>query len=287
MKEIETDWISSDGNFQLADNESNSSGESVVIRNILGDNYTLGDKLRRNDTRFENYHDYIQTRFTGYETYKFILGHTELVLDESTSILEIGCGDGRVAAEFARNHPSLSYTGFDINKNWIKQLKEKFQLPNYKFKYSDIHNGMYNPEGCQKPEKFSFKLADNDYDLIYLASVFTHMRLDGVRNYLSEIENLLDEGGEIWSSWYIIPEGSDEHKNGRNRVENFKYDMGNFYTCNKECPETAIAYSEEMINKLLSKTRLEIKNKTFGYWRNNNHKSDLHRLNQDILVLKK
>ena len=80
-----------------------------------------------------------KTVFTPNATSKLIVDQAANVIKKKSDILDLGCGDGCVAASFARNNHKGQYYGFDINNNWIKRINSVFlKDENFTFKYIDI-----------------------------------------------------------------------------------------------------------------------------------------------------
>jgi SAM-dependent methyltransferase len=90
------------------------------------------------------------------------------------SILEFGCGTGRVLRHF-RNTSGLRLAGTDANPKPIEWDREN--LPNIEF----YHNGLTPP----------LTFGDESFDLIYALSVFTHIPLELQRSWLDELRRVL------------------------------------------------------------------------------------------------
>ncbi len=80
-------------------------------------------------------------------------------IDQSTkSILDVGCGCGQLAWEYARNNPAIKVVGLDISPRNIEVAKLLFDLPNLSYDVSDLSNP---PTG--------------KFDLIALIDVYEHI----------------------------------------------------------------------------------------------------------------
>lgn len=194
---------------------------------------------------------------------------------------DIGCGDGAVAVKFYENHPEINYTGLDINRTQLKQLEDRFSDTNYDFIHTNIRNERYNPGGKIDPAKFSFPFPNNYFDLLILKSVFTHLRPDVVKNYLSEIQRILRSEGSARTTWFVITSPEDQHCS----KFHFQYDFGKFHTRDRENPESAIAYQQTDIRRMVSSQGLEIDRQILGYWRDSISPDVTARDNQDVLIL--
>jgi SAM-dependent methyltransferase len=114
------------------------------------------------------------------DTYSFDLGSMR-------SVLEFGCGTGRVLRHF-RNISGLRLAGTDANPKPIEW--DRKNLPNIEF---------YNNE-LTPPLAFG----DECFDLVYALSVFTHIPLELQRNWVDELRRILIPGG------YLLCTVSDE-----------------------------------------------------------------------------
>jgi len=71
------------------------------------------------------------------------------LINSSSRILDIGCGNGRIGMPLTKYLKNGSYVGMDINIDRINWLKENVtkKYNNVNFIYSDIYNKMYNRQG--------------------------------------------------------------------------------------------------------------------------------------------
>ena len=129
-------------------------------------------------------------------------------IKSSSRVLEIGCGLGRIAyvlKEFLQLGGG-TYDGFDICEFKIDFLKNIFapQFPHCRFLHADVHNSTYNPGGTIAASKYTFPYEDGSFDVIYAASVFTHMLPDNAERYLRESARLLIPGGRCVFSFFLL-----------------------------------------------------------------------------------
>ncbi|HYI94988.1 MAG TPA: class I SAM-dependent methyltransferase [Bryobacteraceae bacterium] len=98
------------------------------------------------------------------------------------------------------------YYGFDICKYKIDFLQNHFSphFPNFFFAHVDVHNTTYNPGGKLKASQFTFPYEDETFDLIYAASVFTHMLPDNLERYFNEATRVLRPGGRCVFSFFLL-----------------------------------------------------------------------------------
>lgn len=120
-------------------------------------------------------------------------------------ILDIGCGNGRLAIAFTDYN--VCYEGIDPMKEQIDFSKWAFKdYENFKFHWIDVYNEHFNPQSLIKPEDFSFQYDDNSFDFVIAYSVFTHLQTySAAELYMNEIKRVLKPGGSFFSSWYRSP----------------------------------------------------------------------------------
>jgi len=245
----------------------------------LDDNFSLPYLQRRN----RPYTSYLKL---GDQVFDLIRVHTKNQYLRPHDILDIGCGDGRVANAFRKNNPNLNYIGMDIYKNWIESLNKLYQdCTEYQFIHSNIFNEMYNKSGVERAEEYTFPFEDNKFDLIILNSVFTHMRPLDINRYLSEINRLLKNDGVVWCTFMILTD--DHHAKFPNAEFDHKYDMGDYKSTRKDIPEYNIAFDENKLKNMINQ-HLKIDKIIYGWWRNTKEaKFDLNIHKQDVLILNK
>jgi len=195
-------------------------------------------------------------------------------LKASHKVLDIGCGTGRMAVPlttFLDN--SGSYDGIDVIKediNWASESIGK-KYTNFNFHQIDISNKLYNRNGAILGAKYKLPFEDNQFDFIFLVSVFTHMLSEDVENYLKEISRVLKPGGCCLITYFLLNEKSlPQITKGRTTID-FKYKYEDCLTSNIDVPEAAIAYDEGRIRTLYSELDLSISDPiSYGSWTNLN-----------------
>lgn len=132
-------------------------------------------------------------------------------LQPSAAVLDVGCGSGRMALPLTGYlNREGRYAGFDVSAEAIAWCTENISgsHPNFHFKVVDIHNGAYNPTGTYKSSDFRFPYPDESFDVVLLASLFTHMLPSDVEHYLHEIVRVLKPGGRSLITFFLLNEES-------------------------------------------------------------------------------
>ena len=206
-------------------------------------------------------------------------------------VLDIGCGLGRMAIPVLNYikvpwyrrvfaFPGINYYGMDINEASIDWCRNNISshYPSARFEWMDVHNPFYNPKGVHTPSAYRFPFKNETFDFIFLTSVFTHMRPDGVRNYLNEIKRLLKKEGRCFITYFLINETSTQLIQESNNIKIFLYGLkltvptfrcqfDGFYAEEEAVPEKIIAFDESMVRSLYSDAGLSISgNIHYGCW---------------------
>jgi SAM-dependent methyltransferase len=145
-----------------------------------------------------------------------VYGH----IRRNSRVLEIGCGLGRVAFPLRYLLSSEgSYDGFEICRRKVDFLQSTFQhaYPNFRFRWADIRNTFYNPSGKVSARDYAFPYSGATFDLVFAASVFTHLLPDVAFHYLHEVARVLKPGGRCLISCFLL----DNYRRGQARPLGF------------------------------------------------------------------
>ena len=208
-------------------------------------------------------------------------------LDPSETILDIGCGTGRMAIPLMKYlSPSGRYLGFDISEKaiaWCQRTITK-QNPNFSFHFANIRNTEYNPNGKLSAIDYRFPCEDNTIDFAFATSVFTHMRRDEVTHYIRELHRTLKPTGRAMLSFFILDEENDHLMHNENAMLKFNHEIDGYYTVDPKTPERAIAYRVETVNSIISNTGLHFRQPIlYGSWSGRASMLDT----QDFVILTK
>ena len=185
-------------------------------------------------------------------------------------ILDVGCGIGRMAVPLI---PYLGaegiYEGFDVVAEGIEWCGKNItrKHPNFRFRVADIYNKQYNPRGKVASSEYRFPYEDAYFDVVFLGSVFTHMRLADTAHYVHEISRVLKNGGRCFATFFILnAESLASIKSGRSALD-FQHPLDACLTIDKRTPERAIGYHEGAVREMFGKERLAvIEPVRFGSW---------------------
>ncbi|HWP47981.1 MAG TPA: class I SAM-dependent methyltransferase [Candidatus Limnocylindrales bacterium] len=189
-------------------------------------------------------------------------------ITRQSAVLEIGCGLGRIAFPLRYILSSEgSYEGFDICRNKIIFLEQTFHraYPNFRFLWADIHNTCYNPAGRISAAVYHFPYPDCTFDIVYAASVFTHMLPEATLNYFRESARVLKSGGRCVFSFFLL----DNYRPGQPRPSGFARPLFNFdhpygpydddfAIVEPDNPEQMTAYRFSLIQRFTLQAGLEL-----------------------------
>jgi ubiquinone/menaquinone biosynthesis C-methylase UbiE len=208
-------------------------------------------------------------------------------LKPNHSVLDVGCGIGRVAIPLTSYLLADSrYEGFDLVKKGINWCKNNItsNFLNFNFQYIPLSNDLYSLTN-QKAENFVFPYKDNFFETVFLFSVFTHMQPLEVQNYLNEIYRVLKPGGKCLATFFVYDEKNENMISENNGTYIFPYKKEGYRLMNQKVPSANIAFSEEYLNEMMCLSNLKLQNKIYGTWSKRGDKTLLDF--QDILVFEK
>jgi SAM-dependent methyltransferase len=160
------------------------------------------------------------------------------------------------------------YDGIDITKEVINWCKERYQkYANFRFHFADLRNERYNPGGAVNALDYNFPFPNNEFDVVFVGSVFTHMVAED-ENYIAEIARVLKVGGVCMATYFVLDAVSRENIAAGLTSPKFAYEL-NPQTCrvdNLHVPEAAIAYDERFLRDLYGKHGLTIERIVHGEW---------------------
>ncbi|WP_409417149.1 class I SAM-dependent methyltransferase [Flavobacterium sp. PS2] len=208
-------------------------------------------------------------------------------LKPNHSVLDIGCGIGRVAVPLTNYLLTDSrYEGFDLVKKGINWCKNNItsSFPNFNFQHIPLSNDLYSLTN-QKAENFVFPYKDDSFETVFLFSVFTHMQPLEVQNYLNEIYRVLKPEGKCLATFFVYNEKNEDIISKNNGTYIFPFKKVGYRLMNQKVPSANIAFDEESLNKMVDLSNLKVENKIYGTWSKRGNKPLVDF--QDILVFEK
>ena len=120
-------------------------------------------------------------------------------------VLDIGCGIGRIAVPLTKAlHTSGSYEGFDPSADSIQWCQENItkHFPHFRFAHADLYCPLGNPSGPKTAKSFRFPYESNSFDFVFANSIFTHLTVPEVKQYLREIARVLKADGRCYMTFF-------------------------------------------------------------------------------------
>lgn len=216
--------------------------------------------------------------------FEYFVDHCKL--ENHQSVLDIGCGSGRMARFLL---PFLSkagsYTGFDVwqeGVSWCQtNLENKFQCA--QFTPADVQNDYINEFGKVKNTEWPFPCRDDSVDFTFATSVFTHIDFDIAVHYLNEIKRVLKINGKGLLTFFLI----DEH------ALNFMANSKIYEQVKKHGPlyigppgkDVFVGWNKADLLACFAQTGLEVIEYTPGYWCDRKPNGTVHF--QDIFLVQR
>jgi SAM-dependent methyltransferase len=207
-------------------------------------------------------------RANGMEFLHYYLELCQLTADER--VLDLGSGIGRKTIPLTNYlSPKGSYLGLDVNPRGVAWCRSKIstRYPNFRFEHVDVHNARYNPSGALADADYELPFADQSFDFVVLASVFTHMLPAGVEQYMGEVSRVLANGtGRCLITYFLLTEEAlRQIENGVSSYR-FPHRSQDHAVEHKRHPEDAVAYQESYVRELYEAVGLTIDTIYPGAW---------------------
>ncbi|CAD5978283.1 putative protein Rv1498c [Planktothrix tepida] len=225
-------------------------------------------------------------------SFKFVacdfLGHfvNKAQLKPHESILDAGCGVGRMAYSLSYYlDDTARYEGFDIVEKWINWSQSVIHehRPNFNFQWANIYNKRYNTEGTIKVEDYSFPYGNEQFDFVFLTSVFTHLYANAVQNYLKEVHRVLKPGGRCLCTLFLLNEESEALIKTGKSSQNLIHEIEGSFCTDLDIPEASMGHRESSVMQWIEALGFTVSAKYDGLWCGRNFGTNY----QDMLILKK
>jgi SAM-dependent methyltransferase len=199
-------------------------------------------------------------------------------------ILDAGCGVGRLAVPLTSYLTRGDYVGFDVSRAAIAWCQRHISAarPNFSFTFADIRNEHYNPRGAIAPEQFRFPCASESIDLVFAASLFTHLTPAAANHYVAESARVLRSGGRAVISFFLL-DHAVRARLGELQPRFVNFPEPYYAIAEADDPGAAVAYDIAAVEAALGRHGLEIARVERGAWSGQAKAMSF----QDVIVAKK
>jgi SAM-dependent methyltransferase len=189
-------------------------------------------------------------------------------LQPTERVLDVGSGNGQKARALAAYlNQRGSYEGFDVDASGVEWCQAHYaRFANFRFQHANVYHGVYNKSGRVHDTSYRFPFADDEFDLVFLCSVFIHMLPDGIENYLHEIGRVLKPRGRCVASCYLINDESKDRLTAGQARRAFPHMKGFYRLQNDKNPYAAVALDESWLRDVLCDAGLRLSAAIFGEW---------------------
>jgi SAM-dependent methyltransferase len=168
---------------------------------------------------------------------------------EKSSLLDIGCGVGRAAVSLARRLPrEVQYEGFDVVRGAIRWCRRRITRdhPNFRFRHVSVRSSEYALFGVPAAE-FRFPFPDGRFDCAFAFSLFTHLTFPEMRRYLRESSRVLEPGGRLVATFFLLNEESTPRLASMQGIYRFPVVDGPMRLADGANPAEAVAIDEDAL----------------------------------------
>lgn len=167
---------------------------------------------------------------------------------DSASVLDLGCGCGRLARLFQMQpQPPARYLGLDLHRGMLEWCRANLGRPGWDFAHTDVRNAGLNPGGRLPHAEIPAK--DGSFSLAVAWSVFTHILEPSVEGQLREVSRVLRPGGILISTWFLFDKESCP----------FLQEFQNALYCNLEDPTNAVIYAKSHVAGMFKRQDLVLR----------------------------
>jgi SAM-dependent methyltransferase len=185
-------------------------------------------------------------------------------LEPHHDVLDVGSGSGRLAYAL-RDWLTGRYEGFDVMPDAVDWCRREItpRHPNFRFQVADLRSERYNPRGRHEAGEYRFPYPDDSFDFAFLTSVFTHLPLRAVENYVGELSRVLRPGARCFATYFLMNEEAVRAMGGHGQ---FGFEQDGELVVDDRVPERAVAFDEDDIRRLHERGGLPIETIYPGSW---------------------
>jgi SAM-dependent methyltransferase len=200
---------------------------------------------------------------------------THVDLGAVRSILDIGCGCGRIATALTQHlNPTTHYVGVDIVRGLVEFGRNfiSSRYPQFEFLLLDDSNFTYDAWRSKGSGVDLLRLSDatarDSVDLAISVSLFTHLDYASAVKILSAIGSMLAKGGQAFITLFVLDSEVKARIAAGQTCFQFAHrtPSGELFAEKVEDPTYAVGYSVEKLDALVHSAGLRQGQWTRGYW---------------------
>jgi len=192
-------------------------------------------------------------------------------LQREDAVLELGCGHGRTCRgllDYLRS-PGR-YVGLDVDRARLEDARQRItsRWPNFEFVWADVKSREYNPSGAVEAAFYRFPFDDATFDVVYAASLFTHLLPDELGRYFEETARVLKPGGRCLFSVFLLDAYRGPGSTSSPQYE-FDHPLPGHPDCgvrDAEYPDVAVAYRLSALEAFARRAGLRVSLVLPGLW---------------------
>ena len=201
-------------------------------------------------------------------------------------VLDIGCGVGRTAiglTEFLDK--SGSYDGFDVVEKGIEWCQNGIgnDFSYFNFTHVPLFNDLYRKSGSNAAS-FSFPYQDNSFDKLFSFSVFTHMGIPEIQNYLHEMNRTRKKDAVCFSTFFLYNDGNETFIASKSGFS-FPVKKDGYRLMSDTTVSGNIAIHESLLDSMIKIAGFEKVKIIHGFWKDEVQDSSKEEY-QDIVIFK-
>lgn len=213
-------------------------------------------------------------------------------LSPGDSILDVGCGCGRIAAALTQYVGRESqYVGVDIVPGLIDFARNFItpRYPSFKFLLLNQSNSSYDwwrgESGEIEIAKLTEAVSAQSINLAISVSLFTHLDYASAHEMLTSIHHVLKNDGRVFMTVFLLDANAREGIEGRRTAFSFKHrtQTGKLYAEKSDDPTLAVAYDGGLLDELIGSAGFQLEQHVPGYWSSGGPGETF----QDTLILRK
>jgi SAM-dependent methyltransferase len=213
-------------------------------------------------------------------------------LNAGDSILDVGCGCGRIAAALTQYVDGKShYVGIDIVPGLISFARNFItpRYPSFRFLLLNESNKTYDwwlrPEGETGIAKLTEGVPAQSIDLAISVSLFTHLDYPSALEMLTSIHQVLKNDGRVFMTVFGLDASAREGVEAGRTPFSFKHrtPSGKLFAEKSDDPTLAVAYDDGLLNELIGSASFRLERRVRGYWSTGGTGETF----QDVLILRR